>query len=208
MSKVMIVDDEPDIRFAVGKILEKEGYDIMDARDGPDCLKKIRKDKPDLVLLDVMMPGMDGWEVLNEIQSDDDLKSISVTMFTVKPLTPETLQKKGVEGLVDYIVKPFSKKSFLDSIRDIFSTMSRIEDTKDKLIAIDKDLADRYEKLLKANKLHRNLKTALQNVLRQRKEDGSMDDIQSFEDVIISETKLIESYREEIKEIEDKIKQQ
>ncbi|MFQ5975065.1 MAG: PleD family two-component system response regulator [Candidatus Hydrothermarchaeales archaeon] len=207
MRKVMIVDDEPDIRLAVGKILEKEGYDVVDAEDGADCLKKIKEEKPDLVLLDIMMPDMSGWKVLNEIQSDEDLKSISVTMFTVKPLTPETLKKKGIDGLVDYIVKPFSTEGFLASVDEIFSTISKIDETKTKLSGIDEDLAERYEKLLKAERLHQNLKTSLENILRQRKEDGSMDDIQSFEDVIISELKLIDSYRKERKEIEDKIKQ-
>lgn len=207
MTKIMIVDDEEDIRFAVGKMLENAGYRVVEAQDGADCLEKIKKSKPDLILLDIMMPEMSGWQVLNEIQSDEDLKSIPVTMFSVKPLTPETLEKKGVDGLIDYISKPFSKKDFLNSIEDIFNTLTKIEETKTRLITIDINLADRYEKLLKSQRLHQNLISMLQAILRQRKGDGSMDDIQSFEDVITSESKLIGSIKQEIVGIEDKIKQ-
>ncbi len=207
MTKIMIVDDEEDIRFAVGKMLENAGYRVVEAKDGAECLKKIKKNKPDLILLDIMMPEMSGWQVLNEIQSDEDLKSIPVTMFSVKPLTPETLEKKGVDGLIDYISKPFSKKDFLNSIEDIFNTLTKIEETKTRLITIDIGLADRYEKLLKSQRLHQNLISMLQAILRHRKRDGSMDDIQSFEDVITSESKLIGSIKQEIGEIEDKIKQ-
>ncbi|MEE8358273.1 MAG: response regulator [Candidatus Hydrothermarchaeales archaeon] len=207
MTKIMIVDDEEDIRFAVGKMLENAGYRVVEAQDGADCLEKIKKNKPDLILLDIMMPEMSGWQVLNEIQSDKDLKSIPVTMFSVKPLTPETLEKKGVDGLIDYISKPFSKKDFLNSVKDIFNTLTKIEETKTRLITIDIGLADRYEKLLKSQRLHQNLISMLQAILRQRKGEGSMDDIQSFEDVITSESTLIGSIKQEIEEIEDKIKQ-
>ena len=207
MSKIMIVDDESDIRSTVGMILENEGYEVVEAIDGSDCLRKIRKEMPDLVLLDIMMPDMSGWQVLNAIQSDDELKSISITMFTVKPITPKTLKKDGVNGLIDYIVKPFSKKGFIDSIDDIFSTINKIEESKTELKTIDEGLAERYEQLIKTDRLHGNALKMLENILRERKMDGSLDDIQSFEDVIVSESRLIENYKKEIKEIEGKIKQ-
>ncbi|MFQ6136749.1 MAG: response regulator [Candidatus Hydrothermarchaeales archaeon] len=206
MGKVMIVDDEPDVRYIVKKMLKEEGYGVVEAESGADCLEKIKRERPDLVLLDIMMPGMDGWEVLEEIQNDKDLKSTSVTMFTIKPVTPETLQRKGLEGLVDYIVKPFSKEGFLDSVKKIFGTISEIDYVKKQLESVSDDLALEYEKIVRAERLHQNLLTMVQNVLIQRKEDGSMDDIQSFEDVIRSESKLIESYKERRREIEGMVK--
>ena len=71
------------------------------------------------ILLDIMMPGMDGWETLKELKKDEELKLVPVSMLTVKPLTLETFKQEDMEGLVDYIVKPFSKEDLLETLRQV-----------------------------------------------------------------------------------------
>jgi CheY-like chemotaxis protein len=198
----MVVDDEQDTRFVVKQVLEKDGHSVVEVESGEECLKKIRERKPDLVLLDIMMPGLDGWQVLGEIQRDFALKALPVTMFTVKPLTPETLRKKEVEGLVNYIVKPFSKKGLLESISRTLESLSKNRVTREKLEEVDFDLAEEFENLSRLLILHKNFLSVFNDVLKCRKEDGSMDDIKSFEDVIKSESMLIDSFTERIEELE------
>ena len=202
MKTVMVVDDEEDMCHVVRQILEKNGYNVVVARTGRECLRKIREKKPDLVLLDIMMPGLDGWGVLGEIQQDTSLKSVPVTMFTVKPLTPEILRKKEVEGLVNYIVKPFSKEGLVQSISQTLDSLSKVKAAKKKLKGIDKGLAEEYDYVSHLLILHKNFLSIFENIFNQRKADGSLDDIQSFLDVIRSESKLIDSYVKRKEEFE------
>lgn len=206
MNTIMVVDDEEDVRYVVRQILENSGYKVIEARNGVECLEKINEKKPDLVLLDIMMPGLDGWGVVGEMQRDSNLKSIPVTMFTVKPLTTETLRKKEIEGLVNYIVKPFSKEGLVKSISQTLDSLSKAGITKKRLQDIDDEIAEEYDKLSRLTVLHKNFLSFFESILKQRKEDGSLDDIQSFEDVIKSESMLIDSYMKRKKEIEDLIR--
>ncbi|RMF89335.1 MAG: response regulator [Methanobacteriota archaeon] len=207
MSTIMVVDDEADTRYVVRQLLEKEGYTVVEAADGETCLQLLKEKKPDLVLLDIMMPGLDGWGVLGMMQSDPELRSIPVSMFTVKPLTPETIRKKEVEGLVNYIVKPFSKDGLVKSVGQTLEALSQAEEEKAGLELLDRSVADEYEALTRQIILHQNFLSLFKEVLRQRKEDGSMDDIQSFEDVIKSESMLIEGYMARKREIEKLIEE-
>jgi CheY-like chemotaxis protein len=206
MSIIMVVDDEDDTRYVVRHVLEKEGHVVVEAGDGRECLEKIREDIPDLVLLDIMMPGLDGWDVLAAIQRDLNLKSVPVTMFTVKPLTPETVRRKEALGLVNYIVKPFSSDGLITSISKTLGSLSRTRKNKERLELLDSKKAEKYDGLSRQLILHKNFLSVFESVLKQRKEDGSMDDIQSFEDVIRSESVLIGSYLKSKEEIEKLVK--
>jgi two-component system, OmpR family, response regulator len=103
MIKILVVDDDPHIRELVGVFLRNEGFEIIDAVDGIDALSKMEINKVDMVILDVMMPNMDGWQLCSELRKYYDLPLL---MMTVKG---ETSQKvKGFElGTDDYLVKPF-----------------------------------------------------------------------------------------------------
>lgn len=118
MKKVLIVDDKLEVVELVTATLEGEGYQIIDASDGEEALEKIGKEKPDLVLLDIIMPKKDGFEVLREIRKDFRIKEISVIMLTARG---QKLDKdKGKElGAQDYIVKPFSPSRLLHKIEEI-----------------------------------------------------------------------------------------
>jgi len=103
--KIMVVDDEPDILFTVGQMLEFSGYEVIRAENGPDCLDKLKEVTPDLVLLDLMMPDMSGWDVAAKIKENPRLCNVPIVFLTAKGDTMSI----GMGNLAseDYIVKPF-----------------------------------------------------------------------------------------------------
>ena len=101
--KILIVEDEANIRELLRLYLEREGYTVLEAENGVEGIKKWKSDKPDMLLLDVMMPVMDGWEVCREIRAESD---VPIIMLTAKGETADRVS--GLEmGADDYIVKPF-----------------------------------------------------------------------------------------------------
>jgi len=118
MKKVMIVDDEKDTVDAVLNILKSVGYDTMFAYNGRQCLSKIRKEQPDLILLDVMMPGMTAREVIREINKDKELRKITIIYLTAVTASEE--EKKTLIYLghvVDFIEKPFKMNDLLERVK-------------------------------------------------------------------------------------------
>lgn len=107
---VLVVDDEADIRTLCRVNLEYEGYRVLEASGGEEALELVKNEKPDLVLLDLMMPGIDGWEVMEKLQGDDETARIPVVLLTA--LADEESQLKGwAEGILDYVTKPFNPMS-------------------------------------------------------------------------------------------------
>jgi len=106
--KIMVVDDEPDILSTVGQMLELSGYQVIKAVDGKDCLNKLCEVIPDLVLLDIMMPEMSGWDVAARIKENPEWSDIPIVFLTAKGDT----MSKGMGSLAaeDYITKPFDIK--------------------------------------------------------------------------------------------------
>lgn len=117
MAKIMVVDDEADMRFMVRKILENEGHEVIEAETGKVALDKLKEVKPDLILLDVMMPGLDGWDVCKQIRENKETENITVAMLTVKS-TDEDKVTSFDDGLADWhISKPFKKKRFVKTVK-------------------------------------------------------------------------------------------
>lgn len=116
--KIMVVDDEPDTVSLVKLILEKAGYTVSTALDGRECLKKLSKDRPDLVLLDIMMPGMTGWDVLSEIRKKKQFNKVKVIFLSVKQ--KEEYEKHGELSKLysSYIMKPFERKELIQKIQE------------------------------------------------------------------------------------------
>ena len=105
--KILIVEDEANIRELLRLYLEREGYTVLEAENGVEGIKKWKSDKPDMLLLDVMMPVMDGWEVCREIRAESD---VPIIMLTAKGETADRVS--GLEmGADDYIVKPITLQS-------------------------------------------------------------------------------------------------
>jgi CheY-like chemotaxis protein len=113
-----------------------------------------------------MMPGMDGWEVLAKIKNSVDLRSIPIAMLTVKALDADTLKRKDIQGLVDYILKPFTKESLLSRVEGILDSISKSDHVKRRMLEVDAELAEEYERLERAERLHQNLVLTLKDVLK------------------------------------------
>ncbi|MFQ6135553.1 MAG: PleD family two-component system response regulator [Candidatus Hydrothermarchaeales archaeon] len=116
MVELMIVDDDPGMRFMVRKILTKEGYEVTEADSGEEALEKLKVERPDLILLDIMMPGIDGWEVCRKIKDDDELKTIPVVMFTVRGSDQDKSKSFQESGADAHITKPIIREKFLSTV--------------------------------------------------------------------------------------------
>ncbi|MBW6469771.1 MAG: response regulator [Methanosarcinaceae archaeon] len=109
---VMVVDDEPDTIDLVRLVLESEGIDVVGANSGNECLKMIDSIRPDAILLDIMMPEMDGWETFHKIKEKD--ATIPVSMLTVKSQEFDKMLGLHVLKADDYITKPFGRKELVE----------------------------------------------------------------------------------------------
>ena len=108
MATVLAVDDEDDILELVRVNLELEGHEVLLARSGAEALELVRRQRPDLVLLDIMMPGLDGWDVLARLKSDHELRATTVPVLMLTALTAEDDRVRGgIEGAIRYLTKPF-----------------------------------------------------------------------------------------------------
>ncbi len=126
--KVLIVDDEPDILEIVSYNLIKEGYDIQTAKNGIEALEKVSTFKPDLVLLDIMMPKMTGVEVCQVLRSKPEYNDMLIIFLTA--LSDEASQIKGLEtGADDYVSKPISPKVLVSRVNAVFRRLQK-EDGK------------------------------------------------------------------------------
>lgn len=139
--KILIVEDEANIRELLRLYLEREGYTVLEAENGVEGIKKWKSDKPDMLLLDVMMPVMDGWAVCREIRAESD---VPIIMLTAKGETADRVS--GLEmGADDYIVKPLEMPEVIARVRAVFRRMAP-DDASEKLsfdnLVIDKQAYD------------------------------------------------------------------
>lgn len=149
-AKILIVEDEPQINRLIELVLLSDGFfNIKKAFDGAEALEIIKSDKPDLVLLDVMIPEIDGYTLCKQIKEDEFLKTIQVIMLTAKKMEEDVL--KGFEsGAIDYISKPFSNKILLARVKAHLNNSEyspttynnlRIDDLK-KIVLLDNQQID------------------------------------------------------------------
>ena len=120
--KILVVDDERHIVRLVQVNLDRAGYEVLVAYDGIEALKKVSEDKPDMVILDVMMPRMDGFEVLKKLQADEDTKDIPVIMLTAKAQDADIF-KGWSSGVSSYLTKPFNPRELLTFVERIFQSV-------------------------------------------------------------------------------------
>ena len=119
--KVLIVDDELNITISVEFLMRREGFDVSVAKDGEEGLSMIRSWMPDLVLLDVMMPKMDGFEVCRTVRADASLSGVRIVMLTAKGREAEV--EKGLSlGADAYIPKPFSTSELVSRVKSLLET--------------------------------------------------------------------------------------
>ncbi len=131
--EILVVDDDPDILFATARVVRKAGYPVVEASSGGECLQKIRESKPDILLLDVLLPDAEGPDICRRIKGDADLKSIYVILISgVRTASDD--QADGLDGGADgYIARPISNRELVARVR----AMERIltaERERDRLI--------------------------------------------------------------------------
>jgi DNA-binding response OmpR family regulator len=114
--KVLIADDEPNIVISLEFLMQQQGYEVRIARDGEEALIAAAEFRPDLILLDVMMPQRSGYEVCQKIRENPELQSVKIVMLTAKGRDME-VQKGLALGADEYVTKPFSTKDLAEQVR-------------------------------------------------------------------------------------------
>jgi DNA-binding response OmpR family regulator len=125
-TKVLVIDDEAPIRLLCRVNLEAEGMEVFEASDGPSGLAKARESLPDVILLDVMMPGLDGWAVAEELLDDERTKGIPIVFLTARAEFRD--RARGLDaGGIDYVTKPFNPIELASLVRDLLERVARGE---------------------------------------------------------------------------------
>lgn len=118
--KILIVDDEPDVASLLNLMLKSKGYETIIAGDGQEALEKARHEKPDLIVLDIMLPRLDGYKVARMLKFDEKFSHIPIIMVTAK--IQEKDKKTGLEmGADAYITKPFDTAMLLEKINEVLA---------------------------------------------------------------------------------------
>ena len=117
-TKILIADDEPNIVISLEFLMKREGYQVLVARDGVAALDAIRRERPALVLLDVMMPGKTGFEVCAEVRADESLAGVKIVMLTAKGRDTDVAQGLGL-GADAYMTKPFSTQALAAKVKEL-----------------------------------------------------------------------------------------
>jgi CheY-like chemotaxis protein len=119
--KIMVVDDEQSLVELVRAIFGQEGFDVITAYSGTECLEKLKKEKPDVILMDVMMPGMSGRETTEKIRKDPKTKSLKVIFLTVARFSEVGKDSLKNLNVTDYITKPFDNKDLVKRVKKVLA---------------------------------------------------------------------------------------
>jgi two-component system phosphate regulon response regulator PhoB len=126
LTKVLVIDDEAPIRLLCRVNLEAEGMEVLEAWDGPSGLDAARRELPDVILLDVMMPGLDGWRVAEELLDDRSTSSIPIIFLTARAELRDRARGLDLGGL-DYVTKPFNPVELAPLVLELLSRVDRGE---------------------------------------------------------------------------------
>jgi two-component system response regulator VicR len=119
--KVLCIEDEREMIDLIKLILERRGFEVLGALGGKEGLEVIRREKPDLILLDLMMPEVDGWEVYRQMKADEQLKDIPVVVVTAKAQSIDKVLGLHIAKVDDYVTKPFGPQELLKSIDKVLT---------------------------------------------------------------------------------------
>lgn len=118
--QILCIEDEPEMIDLIRLILGRRGFQVTGAAGGKEGLEKVRQQPPDLILLDLMMPDMDGWEVYQQIKADEKTREIPVIVVTAKAQSIDKVLGLHIAKVDDYIAKPFSPQDLLNSVDKVF----------------------------------------------------------------------------------------
>lgn len=125
--RVVYIEDEPEMIDLVRLILNRRGYEIIGANGGREGLDMVRQQSPDLVLLDLMMPDMDGWDVYQQMKADERTQNIPVIVVTAKAQSIDKVLGLHIAKVDDYISKPFSPQELVDSIEKVMAKNQQVQ---------------------------------------------------------------------------------
>lgn len=117
---ILLVDDEPYILRSLSFVLEREGYSVLTASDGEDALETIRRIRPSMVFLDIMLPRKNGYEICAEVKEDPTLSTTHIVMLSAKGQQVDR-ERGMLAGADEYMTKPFSPREIVEYVRDIFA---------------------------------------------------------------------------------------
>jgi two-component system response regulator VicR len=120
--RVLCIEDEKEMIDLIKLILERRGFEVLGAVGGKEGLEVIRQEKPDLILLDLMMPEVDGWEVYRQMKADEQVKDIPVIVVTAKAQSIDKVLGLHIAKVDDYVTKPFGPQELLKSINNVLAT--------------------------------------------------------------------------------------
>lgn len=161
---IMLVDDSSFIVEGLVAILKRKGYKTLPAQGGSECLEILKTTIPDLILLDIMMEPMDGWETLNLIKANPETKGIPVLMFSAKKISPSEAAEHSL-SIDDFVTKPVNPAQLMASIQRIFTRRSDVnaEVVVAQNAGVDKALIDEYTSLRTSVEVDKNLLVVLKN---------------------------------------------
>ena len=161
---ILIVDDSPYIVDGLMALLKRKGFKPIASHGGDEAISILRTVKPDLILLDIMMEPMDGWETLEKIKANPETHNLPVLMFSAKKISPEEAQEHSL-NIEDFVSKPVNPAQLLDSIKRIFERRSnvKIEAGIAKDAGLDVSVIGEYSALRKSIDVDKNLLAVLKN---------------------------------------------
>lgn len=204
MYTILVVDDSPFIVDVFVTMLERGGYRTVAAYGGNECLEILKTVTPDLMLLDIMMEPMDGWETLERIKEDPSTKDIPVLMLTAKQLTPAEAQEYGI-FIEDYVLKPITHRELYDAIEHVLNRRQSIKSDMDlaRQSGFDAETITEYARLSKSVDVNRRLMKILEttynfNDSKVRVSDEIARAIKSMETNIKFQEQRLQQIREEM----------
>ncbi len=161
---ILIVDDSPYIVDGLVALLKRRGFNPIASHGGDEAIALLATTKPDLILLDIMMEPMDGWETLDRIKANPETQDLPVLMFSAKKITPEEAEQHCL-NIEDFVSKPVNPSQLLDAIRRVFERRAdvKMETLVAKDAGLDTGLIEEYAALRKSIDVDRNLVCVLKN---------------------------------------------
>ncbi len=201
MYTILVVDDSPFIVDVFVTMLERGGYRTVAAYGGEECLEILKTVNPDLILLDIMMEPMDGWETLEHIKENPATKEIPVLMLTAKQLTPAEAQEYGIY-IDDYILKPITHRELYDAIERVLNRRQSIKSDMDsaRQCGFDAEIISEYARLSKSIDVNRRLMKILETTYNYNESKvGISDDISRARKNMETNIKFQENRLQQIK---------
>jgi CheY-like chemotaxis protein len=204
MYTIMVVDDSPFIVDVFVTMLERGGYRTVAAYGGEECLEILKTVSPDLILLDIMMEPMDGWETLERVKENPQTKEIPVLMLTAKQLTPAEAQEYGIY-IEDYVLKPITHRELYDAIEHVLNRRQAIKSDVDvaRQSGFDAQVISEYARLSKSIDVNKRLLKILEttyniNDAKMRVSDEISRAIKSMETNIRFQESRLQQIRDEL----------